>query len=151
MSRVSRQSCTPSRLARPVCTVVGVSLHGYHIAPFNVGPLLEPGDYFGTTTQRYGGNGISFVETHFATDLVIPQHEHVNPFFCFVLDGRGTRSWPSRRGADAPMLLTLFPAAVPHANCWDGAGGKALHVEFSPLWLHRFGGRTGVLDRPDGR
>ncbi|MEM5295645.1 AraC family transcriptional regulator [Burkholderia sp. JPY481] len=111
--------------------------------------VLEPGDYFGTTTLQYRDDGISVVETQFATDLIIPQHEHVNPFFCFVLDGCGTRSWPSRRGEDGPMSLTLFPAGVPHANCWYGAGGKALHVEFSSSWLARLGGRTQVLDRPD--
>lgn len=111
--------------------------------------VLEPGDYFGSTTLQYGDDGISVVETHFATDLIIPQHEHVNPFFCFVLDGRGTRSWPTRRGADGPMSLTFFPAGVPHANCWYGAGGRALHLEFSPTWLQRLGGRTRVLDRPD--
>ena len=111
--------------------------------------VLEPGDYLGSTTLQYGDDGISVVETHFATDLIIPQHEHVNPFFCFVLDGRGTRSWPTRRGADGPMSLTFFPAGVPHANCWYGAGGRALHLEFSPTWLQRLGGRTRVLDRPD--
>lgn len=111
--------------------------------------VLEPGDYFGVTTQRYIDDGISIAETHFATDLVIPQHEHVNPFFCFVLDGRGTRSWPARYGNDGPMMLTLFPAGLPHANCWYGADGKALHVEFSAQWLQRLGGRTRVLDRPD--
>ncbi|WP_321945116.1 AraC family transcriptional regulator [Paraburkholderia sp. J10-1] len=111
--------------------------------------VLEPGDYFGTTTLQYGDDGISVVETHFATDLIIPQHEHVNPFFCFVLDGRGTRSWPTRRGEDGPMSLTFFPAGVPHANCWYGSGGRALHLEFSPAWLQRLGGRTRVLDRPD--
>lgn len=111
--------------------------------------VLEPGGYFGTPTQRYRDDSISIVETNFATDLVIPQHEHVNPFFCFVLDGRGTRSWPSRHGDDRPMSLTLFPAGLPHENCWYGAGGKALHLEFSSLWLQRLGGRTRVLDCPN--
>jgi AraC family transcriptional regulator len=110
--------------------------------------VLEAGDYFGTTAQRYGDHGLSIVETAFATDLVIPLHEHVNPFFCFVLNGRGTRSWPARRGGDGPMSLTLFPAGMPHSNCWYGAGGRALHVEFSSAWLERLGGRTRVLDRP---
>src|SRR5258706_2802625 len=111
--------------------------------------VLEPGDYFGTTTPRYSGDGIWIAETHFATDLVIPQHEHLNPFFCFVLGGHGTRSWPARAGKDGPISLTVFPAGVPHANRWHGAGGEALHVEFSSLWLQRLGGRTQVLDRPN--
>ncbi|MFL9888457.1 AraC family transcriptional regulator [Paraburkholderia agricolaris] len=111
--------------------------------------VLEPGDYFGATAQLYGGDGIQIAETHFATDLIIPQHEHINPFFCFVLEGCGTRTWATRRGNEGPMQLTLFPAGVPHANCWYGADGRALHVEFSSLWLQRLGGRTRILDNPD--
>lgn len=110
--------------------------------------ILEPGDYFGATLPRYHDDGITIAETRFAADLVIPQHEHLNPFFCFVLNGRGTRSWPARAGADRPMALTLFPAGVPHANRWYGGGGEALHVEFSPLWLERLGGHAGVLRTP---
>src|SRR5690606_8979912 len=100
------------------------------------------------TLPRYHDDGIAIAETRFAADLVIPQHEHLNPFFCFVLNGRGTRSWPARAGADRPMALTLFPAGVPHANRWYGGGGEALHVEFSPLWLERLGGHAGVLRTP---
>jgi len=110
--------------------------------------ILEAGDYFGTTTQRYHGDGIDIVETCFAPNLVIPAHEHINPFFCFVLAGTGTRSWGDRAGAEGPMALTVFPASVPHANCWYGAGGQVMHVEFSSPWLERLGGRTQVLNRP---
>src|SRR5690606_19288306 len=102
----------------------------------------------GATLPRYHDDGIAIAETRFAADLVIPQHEHLNPFFCFVLNGRGTRSWPARAGADRPMALTLFPAGVPHANRWYGGGGEALHVEFSPLWLERLGGHAGELRTP---
>jgi hypothetical protein len=110
--------------------------------------VLKPGDYFGTTIQRYHGEGIGIVETRFAPDLVIPAHEHVNPFFCFVLAGHGTRSWAGRTGDEGPMALTLFPAGVPHANCWYGAGGEVVHVEFASPWLERLNGRTQVLNRP---
>lgn len=110
--------------------------------------ILEPGDYFGATLPRYSADGIAIAETHFATNLIIPQHEHLNPFFCFVLGGQGTRSWSARDGQDAPMSLTLFPAGVPHANRWYGEGGEALHVEFASSWVERLGGRTQVLDRP---
>lgn len=109
---------------------------------------LEPGDYFGETIEHYGGEGLSVVETRFANDLIIPEHEHVNAFFCYVLAGRGTRSWATRAGEHAPMSLTFFPAALPHANCWHGAGGRVLHLEFASAWLERLGSRTRVLHRP---
>lgn len=110
--------------------------------------ILEPGDYFGETIEHYGSEGLSVVETRFADDLIIPEHEHVNAFFCFVLAGRGTRSWATRAGDDAPMSLTFFPAGLPHANCWHGAGGRVLHLEFASAWLEKLGSRTGVLHRP---
>lgn len=111
--------------------------------------ILEAGDYFGTSFQQYSGDGIAISETHFAPDLIIPEHEHLHPFFCFVLGGRGTRSWASRSGQEAPMALTLFPAGIAHANRWYGGDGAALHLEFSSQWLQRLGGRTRVLERPD--
>lgn len=116
--------------------------------------VLEPGDYFGETIPRFTGAGLSVVETDFAADLVIPRHEHVNAFFCFVLGGRATRAWPGRTGDEAPMSLTFFPAAIPHENCWRGAGGHVMHVEFASSWLERLGGRADLLlnpgDFPDG-
>jgi AraC family transcriptional regulator len=111
-------------------------------------PILAPGDYFGASDPRYDGDGIAIAHTRFSTDLIIPRHEHLQPFFCFVTAGVGTRSWPARAGREEAMALTLFPAGLPHANRWYGAGGQALHLEFSPQWLERLGGRTRVLERP---
>jgi AraC-like DNA-binding protein len=109
---------------------------------------LEPGVYCGTSTRLYDGAGLTVDETCFAPDLSIPQHEHANPFFCLVLGGHGTRSWPSRSGRDAPMGLTLFPAGLPHANCWHGSGGHVLHVELASHWCERLGDAAKVLREP---
>jgi len=109
---------------------------------------LEPGSYFGATTPLYGLDGLTVVETAYPPLFVIPAHEHTNAFFCFVLAGRGTRTWRGRSGAEAPMALTLFPAGHEHANCWHDTGGRALHVEFAPRWLERLRGQTKILDRP---
>jgi len=109
---------------------------------------LEPGTYFGRTTPHLDAAGLVVAETEFAADLVIPAHEHVNPFFCFVLQGHGMRAWPARAGAEAPMVLTLFPAGVPHANCWHGSGGRALHVEFERAWLERRSEHLRLLADP---
>lgn len=109
---------------------------------------LEPGDYYGASTRLHDAGGLSVAETVFAPDLAIPQHEHERSFICFVLDGLGTRSWPARAGGEGPMSLTVFPAGVPHANQWHGGGGRALHLEFAPMWLERLEGRTRVLEEP---
>ena len=104
--------------------------------------------YCGTSTRLYDGAGLTIDDTSFAPDLFIPPHEHANPFFCLVLQGHGTRSWPSRSGRDAPMGLTLFPAGLPHANCWHGSGGHVLHLELSARWCERVGGAAKVLEEP---
>ena len=109
--------------------------------------VLEPGDYFGKTRSCYKANGLAVAETEFISDLVIPRHEHVNGFFCFVLVGRGTRAWPGRQGGEAPMSLTFFPAAMPHENCWYGAGGHVVHVEFDRSWAERLRGHARVFER----
>lgn len=109
---------------------------------------LEAGIYHGSTTHLFDRGGLSIADTRFAADLVIPPHEHSNAFFCFVLDGHGTRSWPARTGDEAKMHLTLFPAEMAHANCWYGAGGRVLHVEFARTWLERLDAQSGLLDRP---
>lgn len=111
-------------------------------------PQLEPGSYYGRTRHLYDVDGLSVAETTYPAGLDIPPHEHSNAFFCFVMEGSGTRSWPGRCGEERPMALTLFPSAHAHANCWHQAGGRVLHVEFAEPWLARLRGRTPLLGRP---
>lgn len=111
-------------------------------------PQLEPGSYYGRTRHLYDLGGLSVAETTYPAGLDIPPHEHSNAFFCFVMEGSGTRSWPGRAGEERPMSLTLFPSSHAHANCWHEAGGRVLHVEFAGAWLERLRGRTRVLERP---
>jgi AraC family transcriptional regulator len=91
---------------------------------------------------------LTLAETVYPAGLVIPPHEHANAFFCFVVEGRATRSWCGRAGGERPMALTVFPAGVAHGNCWGDSGGRVLHVEFTRPWLERLRGRTTLLDRP---
>jgi AraC family transcriptional regulator len=109
---------------------------------------LEAGAYYGSTTHLFEREGLSIADTRFTADLIIPPHEHSNAFFCFVLNGHGTRSWPALAGDEARMHLTLFPAEMPHANCWYGAKGHVLHVEFARAWLERLDAQAKLLDRP---
>jgi AraC family transcriptional regulator len=108
---------------------------------------LEPGSYFGATRHLYDSGGLTVAESAYPAQFLIPPHEHVNSFFCFVLEGEGTRSWPGRAGAERPMALTLFPRGHAHANFWTKPG-KVLHVEFASPWLERLRDRSDVLDRP---
>jgi AraC family transcriptional regulator len=109
---------------------------------------LEPGGYFGSSREILVAGGLRVARTAFDADLEIPAHEHVNPFFCLVVNGHGLRSWPGRSGHEAPMALTLFPAGIPHANAWHGDGGRAVHIEFSPDWLKSFGADQAFADLP---
>jgi len=109
---------------------------------------LDPGSYFGVSSDLYDRDGLSVAETLFPTALEIPAHEHVNPFFCFVMQGQGTRTWHGRAGAEQPMSLTVFPADLPHANQWYGTHGRVLHVEFARPWLERLRGLTKLLAVP---
>lgn len=108
---------------------------------------LEPGHYFGQSAHLFAGGGLSILQTIYSRGMEIPPHVHANPFFCFVLNGRGLHSWPTRNRNEAPMHLTLFPADLPHANCWHESG-SALHVEFAPSWRERLTEKTRVLNEP---
>ena len=109
---------------------------------------LESGAYFGVTTPFYCSDGLSVAESVYPAGFAIPAHEHSNSFFCFVLAGLGTRSWPGRAGAERPMSLTLFPAGHAHANYWADSGGRVLHVEFGRPWLERLREQPLLLTRP---
>jgi AraC family transcriptional regulator len=109
---------------------------------------LEAGAYYGSTTHLLERDGLSISDTRFAANLIIPPHEHANAFFCFVLSGQGTHSWPAGSAGEAKMNLTLFPAEVPHANCWYGTGGRVLHIEFARSWLERLGSHSRLLHGP---
>ena len=108
---------------------------------------LQAGHYFGSTAPLFARDGLSVSRTMYPKGMVIPPHEHANPFFCFVLNGHGLHSWPTRNGNEAPMNLTLFPADIPHANCWRDSG-SALHVEFTRTWRERLSGETRILVEP---
>jgi AraC family transcriptional regulator len=109
---------------------------------------LESGSFFGTTECRYDLDGLTLAETVYPAGLVIPPHEHANPFFCLLLEGRCTQACGHRTWTGRPSILTIFPAGLAHANHWHGPGGRVLHVELARPWLERLRGRTAVLDRP---
>jgi AraC family transcriptional regulator len=106
---------------------------------------LPSGHYFGASRELVRGAGLLLESTVFEPGLVIPRHEHEHGFFCLVTAGQASRQWPGRRGADAPMHLTMFPAEQPHQNLWGDDGGEALHIEFSAGWMQRAGAAAGVL------
>jgi AraC family transcriptional regulator len=108
---------------------------------------LESGHYFGDSEPLFASGGLSISQTTYPKGIVIPPHVHANSFFCFVLNGRGLHSWPTRTRNEAPMNLTLFPAEVPHANCWQESG-SALHVEFASSWRERLSEKAAVLVQP---
>ena len=109
---------------------------------------LHPGFFYGTTECRYDLEGLTLAETVYPAGLVIPPHEHSNPFFCLILEGHCTGSCDRRTSTGGPLTLTVYPSALAHDNRWHDAGGRALHVEFAQPWLERLCGRTAILDRP---
>jgi AraC family transcriptional regulator len=77
---------------------------------------LEPGSYHGKTGPRYNLSGLTLAESVYPPGLVIPPHEHANPFFALLLEGHSTQSCGRRTWLSKPWSLTVFPAGVAHAN-----------------------------------
>ena len=109
---------------------------------------LEPGTFYGTTERRYDLGGLTLAETVYPSGLAIPSHEHINAFFCFLVEGRCTQSCDGRTSNARPATLMIFPAGLAHANRWHDSGGRVLHIEFAPPWLERLRGQTALLEHP---
>jgi len=109
---------------------------------------LRPGSYFGSSDLRHEFGGLLLAETSYPPGLVIPKHEHANPFLGLLLDGSFTQYCGRERWTGRSPALTVFPVGLPHANTWHELGGRILHVEFSPQWIKRLGNRLKVLEEP---
>ena len=109
---------------------------------------LKPGTYCGTTERRLQVPGLLLAETRYPAGLVIPPHEHTNPFLGVLLEGCFTQSCERKSWTGRPLTLTIFPAGVPHANRWHDSGGRVLHVEFGRAWINRLADRAKVLNKP---
>jgi AraC family transcriptional regulator len=109
---------------------------------------LEAGAFHGLTERRRQFGGLTLAETVYPADLVIPRHEHANPFFCLMLEGCSTQSCAGMTWTNRPATLMIFPAGVAHANRWHNSSGRVLHVEFAPSWLQHLSSGSTVLDHP---
>src|SRR5215470_3986262 len=107
---------------------------------------LAAGSFYGTIECRYDVAGLTLAETVYPPALVIPPHEHVKGFLCFLIAGSCDQSCDGRTWIGRPLNLTLFPAGMTHAHRWHDSGGRVLHVEFDASWLQRLGG-AAVLTR----
>jgi AraC family transcriptional regulator len=103
--------------------------------------------FFGQARGRLAFGGLTFVESIYAPETVIPRHEHADPFFYYVLDGvcaeeSGRGSWEG-----GPSSLVFHPAGAWHANRWPGSGGRCLHIEIARDRLQRLNDHAPMAEK----
>jgi len=90
---------------------------------------LEPKTFMGKRRRHWSSADLCVDISYYSAGTAFPQHGHVDPFFCFVLDGSCEEKAHGRREALRPGSLVYHPAGFEHSNHWHEAG-RCMHVEF---------------------
>lgn len=96
---------------------------------------LRTGEFHGARRETRRIGDLIFAETEYDPGHRLPLHAHEEPFFSLLLRGsfreeleRGTRDC-------VPTSLVYYPEHEPHAEAFDGSGGRAFNVELGRGWL----------------
>lgn len=82
----------------------------------------------------------TLTESRYGPEDSLPLHAHPDPFFALLLAGSYTERLEGGKRRCAPSSLAYYPAGIPHADSFDGEGGRAFLVSFRAAELHRVDG-----------
>jgi AraC family transcriptional regulator len=109
---------------------------------------LAPGQFYGQTRRSLEVAGLTFAESVYTANLDIPLHAHDNAFLYFVIEGEYEETCGRETRSGGPSALVFHPAGEPHANRWQGAGGRVFHVDISRARAEMIREHGPCLDRP---
>ncbi len=90
------------------------------------------GDYYGSKGVTLTANGFRFTESSYRVDEKLPNHEHEQPHFCYVVAGRYEETLGRTKTLMRDSSAVLFlPAEVPHGEIHH-APGRHFMVEALP-------------------
>lgn len=92
---------------------------------------LAPGTFFGQTRRCLDISGLTIAESAYEAGTEVPEHDHANAFFYFVVEGACEEECLGGTRSCGPSTLVFHPAGHPHSNRWRGSAGLALHIEIS--------------------
>ncbi len=109
---------------------------------------LAPGRYLGEMQETIEVAGLTFTESVYETDVYLPEHEHENAFFYFVVEGFYEEVYGNKVRQGGPSTLVFHPAGESHANHWYEAGGRVFHIEISQSRAEALREYGLILDEP---
>jgi AraC family transcriptional regulator len=108
---------------------------------------LAPGRYYGLPGGQREVAGLTFCESAYPPDAVLPAHRHEHAFFYLVVEGRCTEDCGHSSETGGPSTLVYHPPGEVHANHWPGAGGQCFHIELSHARLETARPYAPALER----
>ena len=93
--------------------------------------LMEPGDYFGTTSQKKQINNIILSETCYQGHQKIPNHYHRNFYICYVVKGQFSEVNQNRGIVCNSGDIVIHPANAEHSNEFHHHNGICFNIELT--------------------
>lgn len=108
---------------------------------------LSPGRFYGETLRSRKVASFELSERMYPPGFQTPEHSHIQPLFCFVMQGEYTEKYGNKTRECNPSTLLFHPADEQHAEYFHDAGGRSFIIEMDPGWLERLRERMAVTDR----
>jgi AraC family transcriptional regulator len=91
--------------------------------------LLEPGSFFGKSTERRVAGAVTLTEGLYAPHARIYAHAHRAPYFCVVLGGAFEELTMGRWESCGPGTVVFHPTHEEHADRMGAAGARCFNLE----------------------
>ncbi len=109
---------------------------------------LKSGNYYGSLIRKADLNGLLLSETSYNKNSYLPNHEHENIFFCFVLRGQYSEiSEFGERNCEAGTLI-FHPRFEKHKDNFGYINTKCFNIEINNSWLNELTYRKEYLKKP---
>jgi len=108
---------------------------------------LGAGRYFGHPQGSREFAGLTFSESVYPPEFLIPAHRHEHAFFYLIVEGRCAEVCGRQEDCGGPPTLVFHPPGAVHANRWHGAGGRCFHIEIAHPRLEYARQSSTILDR----
>ena len=99
---------------------------------------LHHGENFGVITKAIATGDLAINVADHAPRMVVPRHEHENPYLCIVVDG--ALEVHGRTTIECPAGSVIgYPLGHAHANRFGTHAGRCINIHFGVTWLEEPG------------
>lgn len=96
---------------------------------------LNAGQFFGTVCGRLDVAGLVLTETVYDADQEICDHEHADPYSCFVVAGTFHESVATLASqCHRQGQLIFHPSGEVHSDRFEASGARCFNIQFGARW-----------------